>query len=79
MTTTKDPPGGRDAPRADNDHTTDPPGTTTSPADGPADDPALCTSDQLLRLTVQHPAVGVCVVAVDGELDMLTAPLLKHA
>jgi anti-sigma B factor antagonist len=25
---------------------------------------------------VQHPAVGVCVVAVAGELDLLTAPLL---
>ncbi len=42
-----------------------------------ADDPASCTSDPLLGLTVQHPAVGVCVVAVDGELDMVTAPLLE--
>jgi anti-sigma B factor antagonist len=42
-----------------------------------ADDPAPCTSDPLLGLTVQHPAVGVCVVAVDGELDMVTAPLLE--
>jgi anti-sigma B factor antagonist len=31
---------------------------------------------QRLGLSVQHPAVGVCVVAVAGELDLLTAPLL---
>jgi anti-sigma B factor antagonist len=31
---------------------------------------------QRLGLRVQHPAVGVCVVAVAGELDLLTAPLL---
>lgn len=43
----------------------------------PADDLALGTTAPLLELTVRHPAVGVCVVAVDGELDMLTAPLLE--
>jgi hypothetical protein len=31
---------------------------------------------QRLGLRVQHPAVGVCVVVVVGELDLLTAPLL---
>ena len=48
-------------------------------ADPPAadDPPSLCTSDPLLGLTVEHPAVGVCVVTVDGELDMVTAPLLE--
>ena len=29
-----------------------------------------------LGLTLHHPSAGVCVVAVDGELDMLTAPVL---
>ncbi|PZS22767.1 MAG: anti-anti-sigma factor [Pseudonocardiales bacterium] len=33
--------------------------------------------DHLVGLTVQHAAVGVCVVTVDGELDMVTAPLLE--
>jgi anti-sigma B factor antagonist len=33
----------------------------------------------LLQLTVQHyPAVGICVVVVNGELDTLTAPLLEE-
>ncbi|MCA1835222.1 MAG: STAS domain-containing protein, partial [Actinobacteria bacterium] len=29
-----------------------------------------------LDLTVHHPTAGVCVVAITGELDILTAPLL---
>ena len=29
-----------------------------------------------LGLTLHHPAAGICMVAVDGELDMLTAPVL---
>lgn len=36
-----------------------------------------CTPAQLFGLTVRRPAVGVCVVAVVGELDMLTASLLE--
>ncbi|MGH3782512.1 MAG: STAS domain-containing protein [Pseudonocardiaceae bacterium] len=74
--TTKDAHGERAEPPAADDHTTDP-STATSAVDTPADDPALCTPDQLLELTVEHPTVGVCVVAVDGELDMVTAPLLE--
>lgn len=35
-----------------------------------------CTSAQLFGLTVRRPAVGVCVVAVVGELDILTTSLL---
>ena len=35
------------------------------------------TSAQLFGLTVRRPAVGVCVVAVVGELDILTASLLE--
>ncbi len=38
---------------------------------------ASSASEPLVGLTVQHPAVGVCVVTVDGELDMVTAPLLE--
>lgn len=37
----------------------------------------LGAPEQLLGLSVSHPARGVCVVAVDGELDALTAPLLE--
>lgn len=35
------------------------------------------TSAQLFGLTVRRPAVGVCVVAVVGELDILTTSLLE--
>jgi len=75
--TTKDAPGERADPPTANDFTRDPSGTAASAVDRPADEPALCMSEQLLGLTVGHPAVGVCVVAVDGELDMATAPLLE--
>ncbi len=34
------------------------------------------TPTQRLELTVAHPGPGVCVVTVNGELDLLTAPLL---
>ena len=34
------------------------------------------TPTQRLELTVAHPGQGVCVVTVNGELDLLTAPLL---
>jgi anti-sigma B factor antagonist len=36
-----------------------------------------CTPAQLFGVTVRRPAVGVCVVAVVGELDVLTASLLE--
>lgn len=77
MMTMKDALGGQADPPAADDHTTDQSDTTASTVDRPADDPSLCTSDPLLGLTVEHPAVGVCVVTVDGELDMVTAPLLE--
>ncbi|MCA1694594.1 MAG: STAS domain-containing protein [Actinobacteria bacterium] len=73
--TTKDAPGEPADPPTANDFTRDPSGTTASAVDRPANDPAL--SEQLLGLTVGHPAVGVCVVTVDGELDMATTPLLE--
>ncbi|MGH3593790.1 MAG: hypothetical protein ACRDRF_22530, partial [Pseudonocardiaceae bacterium] len=37
-----------------------------------------CTPAQRFELTLAHPALGVCVVTVNGELDLLTAPL-HHA
>jgi hypothetical protein len=41
--------------------------------------PAPLTAAELLKLSVQHyPAVGIHVVVVDGELDLLTAPLLEQ-
>jgi anti-sigma B factor antagonist len=47
--------------------------------DGPAGDLARYTPGPLLGLSVQHyPAVGICVVTVQGELDLLTAPLLEQ-
>ena len=75
--TTKDAPGERADPPTANDFTRDPSSTAASAVDRPANDPSLWMSEQLLGLTVGHPAVGVCVVAVDGELDMDTAPLLE--
>jgi anti-anti-sigma factor len=30
------------------------------------------------ELTVTYPTEGVCVVRVEGELDMLTSPTLQH-
>ncbi|MGH3982171.1 MAG: STAS domain-containing protein [Pseudonocardiaceae bacterium] len=73
MTTTTDPYGGQaDTPPR---RSPDSPSAATA-GHGSADGPALCITDQPLGLTVAHPAVGVCVVAVHGELDLLTAPLL---
>lgn len=37
----------------------------------------LITLTPPLELTLHHPTVGVCVVAVNGELDMRSAPLLE--
>ena len=46
---------------------------------GPSDSSALYVPTQLLGLSVQHyPAVGICVLVVDGELDLLTVPLLEQ-
>jgi len=63
--TTKDALGGQADPPAADDRAADPSGVAAS------------ASEPLLGLTVQRPAVGMCVVTVDGELDMVTAPLLE--
>ena len=73
MTTiTTDLSGGRADPSAA-DHPAD---SAVAAGGGSGDDVALRIATRRLGLSVQHPAVGVCVVAVAGELDMLTAPLL---
>jgi len=45
--------------------------------DASANGHAPRTTPELLTLTLQLPTVGVCVVAVEGELDALTAPLFN--
>ena len=40
-------------------------------------DTPLNAGSGLLELTVERPAIGVCVVTVGGELDMLTEPALR--
>ena len=52
----------------------DPPSEHT---DRPATNDSINTASELLGLTVEHPAHNVCAVTVDGELDMLTTPLLE--
>ena len=56
---------------------TDPPDMVVTPGAVDADDDlSVCVGTDLLGLVVQEPADGVRVLAVDGELDALTAPLL---
>ena len=59
------------------DPRTDPPDLAVPPGTGSADDvlPVSVGTD-LLGLVVRQRANGVLVLAVDGELDTLTAPLL---
>jgi anti-sigma B factor antagonist len=75
MTITTDLSGGRAEPSIVG-HTTNSADSAVAAGGGSADDLALRMATQRLGLRVQHPAVGVCVVAVAGELDLLTAPLL---
>ncbi len=63
--------------RAPTDYTIHPTDPVASVGDGSSEGSARYTPAALLGLTVQRPTVGVCVVTVDGELDMLTAPLLS--
>jgi anti-sigma B factor antagonist len=59
------------------DDLTDSPDPTVMPdASGAADEVSVCVGTDLLGLAIQRPANGVCVLAVNGELDVLTAPLL---
>lgn len=58
-------------------HAADPSAWRGNPPVG--DSLARYDSERLLGLSVLYfPAVGVCVVVVEGELDLLTAPLLER-
>lgn len=76
MATAKDPHNGRvDSPTFD--HPAKPSDIAIPASTGEAsDEPSVCAGNDLLALVVQQPADGVRVLAVDGELDALTAPLL---
>jgi len=59
------------------DAPSDPPNMAAAPGPGGSnDDLSVCVDTDLLGLVVQEQADGVRVLAVDGELDALTAPLL---
>ena len=45
---------------------------------GPPVDLRIAAPDDLLELSVSHPAADVCVLHVRGEVDMFTAPLLHE-
>jgi anti-sigma B factor antagonist len=77
VVTADDPRGEQADPTTTND-AIDSANLTVSPdAGGSVSDVSVCADTDLLGLFVQHPAHGVCVLAVNGELDMLTAPLLS--
>ncbi len=76
MVTTQDPPSELPhPPSADNDPIRLP-SAAASQAGGTAQNTPLNAGSESLELTVEHPASGVCVVTVGGELDMFTAPAL---
>jgi anti-sigma B factor antagonist len=77
MVTGKDPPSEHPDPSGADDDSTGPSGTSASVAGGTTEDSTFNAASALLGLTVERPAIGVCVVTVDGELDMFTAPLLE--
>jgi stage II sporulation protein AA (anti-sigma F factor antagonist) len=77
VVTAKDPSNEHAEPPAADDHSTDLSATAAVDAAGPIKDPAFNVASELLSLTVEHPTNGVCVITVDGELDMVTVPLLE--
>lgn len=55
------------------------PGLADTVGDRPVDSLAECTPQRPWGLSVQHyPALGICAVIVEGELDLETAPLLEQ-
>lgn len=76
MATTTDPSRGRVNP-AIVDHSTSALDTASPVNGGSVDGLTHCMLGELLELTVRHPDLGVCVVAVKGEVDMLSAPMLE--
>jgi anti-sigma B factor antagonist len=77
VVTTEDPPSELPHPASTDNDTTGPSGTAASGAGDTAEDATLDAGSEMLGLTVERPASGVCVVTVNGELDMLTAPVLE--
>ncbi|MDQ4102767.1 MAG: STAS domain-containing protein [Actinomycetota bacterium] len=78
MTNAADSPGWRTNPSAA-ESSTCPLDVDAAAGDRPVDSVALYDPARLLGLTVQHyPAVGICAVVVEGELDLLTVPLLEQ-
>ena len=77
VVTTDDPPSELPQPSDAAHNATGLPGAADSVADGTTVDPTRDAGSELLALTVERPASGVCVVTVGGELDMLTAPMLE--
>jgi anti-sigma B factor antagonist len=78
VTNAEDSSGWRTNP-SDGECWTDPLDAVAGAEDRPVDSAALHDPARLLGLSVQHyPAVGIGVVVVDGELDVLTAPLLEQ-
>lgn len=76
MVTTQDPPSELPHPASADSDPTRLPSTAASKAGDTTQDTPLNTGSESLELTVERPAIGVCVVTVGGELDMLTAPAL---
>jgi anti-anti-sigma factor len=72
VTATKHPPS-EHTDRAADDHSAGQFATTA----GPTQESVGAAESEALRLTVAHPANGVCVIRVGGELDMCTVPLLE--
>ncbi|MEJ8278643.1 STAS domain-containing protein [Pseudonocardia spirodelae] len=56
-----------------------PPAAGTSDGIPGGTSPEVTDTCDGLRLETSEPSAGVTVVAVTGELDMLTAPELRHA
>jgi anti-sigma B factor antagonist len=77
VVTTEDPPSELPHPAGAANDATGLSGTADSVAGDTADDPTPDAGSELLALTVERPTIEVCVVTVDGELDMLTAPMLE--
>ena len=77
MVTTEDPPSELPHPASAHNDATGLSGTAHSVAGHTTEDSTLDAESELLALTVKRPASGICVVTVDGELDMLTAPVLE--
>lgn len=75
--TAEDPPNELPQPASANNDPNRLSSTASSKADDTAQNFPLDAGSELLELTVERPAIGVCVVTVDGELDMLTASALE--